>query len=250
MKIRALIVDDEPLARRLINKYCEDSGMVEVVGQAVNGLDALQKISDLEPQLLFLDIQMPGVTGLGMLEMIDEPPLIIFVTAYDEYAVKAFEKNAIDYLLKPVEYDRFVAAINRAFERLSSKELTKEYSAMIENLRKGTSPWIDNIPVKVKGDIVILKVDEILYFEALDDYVGIRVGTKKLLKKQTIKDLEKKLNPSKFIRIHRSFIINVKSLHKVITDEGGNYGVLLEDGTVLPVSRSGYRKLKSLTSSN
>lgn len=166
MKIKALIVDDEPLARRLINKYCEDSGMVEVVGQAVNGLDALQKISDLEPELLFLDIQMPGVTGLGMLKMIDEPPLIIFVTAYDEYAVKAFEKNAIDYLLKPVEYERFVAAIHRAQERQSSKKLTKEYSLMIENLRKGTSPWIDNIPVKVKGDIVILKVDEISYFEA------------------------------------------------------------------------------------
>ncbi|MBK7866627.1 MAG: response regulator [Ignavibacteriales bacterium] len=196
MKIRALIVDDEPLARRLINKYCEDSGMVEVVGQAVNGLDALQKISDLEPELIFLDIQMPGVTGLGMLEMIDEPPLIIFVTAYDEYAVKAFEKNAIDYLLKPVEYERFVAAIHRAHERQSSKELTKEYSLMIENLRKGTSPWIDNIPVKVKGDIVILKVDEISYFEALDDYVVIRVGTKKLLKKQTLKILRRNLTPT------------------------------------------------------
>lgn len=244
MKIKALIVDDEPLARRLINKYCEDCGMVEVVGQAVNGLDALQKISDLEPQLIFLDIQMPGVTGLDMLEMIDDPPLIIFVTAYNEYAVKAFEKNAIDYLLKPVEYERFVAAIHRALERQSSKELTKEYSLMIENLRKGNSPWINNIPVKIKGDIVILKVEEISYFEALDDYVGIRVGTKKILKKQTLKNLEKKLNPTKFIRIHRSFIINVKSLHKVINEEGGNYGVLLEDGTVLPVSRSGYRNLK------
>lgn len=246
MKIKALIVDDEPLARRLINKYCEDCGMVDVVGQAVNGLDALQKISDLEPELLFLDIQMPGVTGLGMLEMIDEPPLIIFVTAYDEYAVKAFEKNAIDYLLKPVEYDRFVAAIHRAQSRQSSKKLSKEYSLMIENLRKGPSPWIVSIPVKVKGDIVILKVDEISYFEALDDYVGIRIGTKKLLKKQTLKNLEKRLNPSKFIRIHRSFIINVKSLNKVITESGGNYSVLLADGTVLPVSRSGYQKLKEI----
>jgi two-component system LytT family response regulator len=247
MKIRALIVDDEPLARRLISKYCNDSGLIEVVGEAVNGIDALQKISDLEPHLLFLDIQMPGVTGLGMLEMIDDPPLIIFVTAYDEYAVKAFEQNAIDYLLKPVEYARFVAAVKRASERHVSKNLTEEYSHIIENFRKGNSPWINNIPVKVKGDIVILKVDEILYFEAMDDYVVIRVGTKKILKKQTLKNLEEKLDPSKFIRIHRSYLINRSSLHKIITESNGNYGVLLTDGTVLPVSKTGYRNLKNFT---
>jgi two-component system LytT family response regulator len=246
MKLRALIIDDEHLARLLVKKYCIDCGMIEIVGQATNGFEALQLINDLKPDIIFLDIQMPGLTGFGLLELIDEPPFIVFVTAYDEFAVKAFEKNAVDYLLKPVEYDRFFEAVKKADERVSAKIISKNLTDNLTQLRKDFAPFISSISVKDKGNIVIIKIDDITYFEAMDDYVSIHFKDKKLLKKETLKNLEEKLDPTVFVKIHRSFLINIRFLDKILGDGGENYRAILKNGAQLSVSKSGLQKLKSI----
>ena len=245
MMLRALIVDDEPLARALLRKYCSDSGIVEVAGEAVNGNDALEKIDQLKPDLVYLDIRMPGISGISIPDLLEDPPLIIFTTAYDEYAVKAFEKNALDYLLKPVEYDRFLAATQKASEKLASDKLIKEYRENLSELNSGAGNYVTTISVKHKGDIVLIKTADITCFEAMDDYVTIHVKGRKYMKKVTLKALEGKLDPVIFTRIHRSFIVNLTSAEKLTKDSEGAGILLLHDGSTLPVSASGMNNLKN-----
>ncbi len=248
MKLKALIVDDESLARSLVKKYCIDSGIVEVAGEARNGMEALSLINELQPDVVFLDIQMPGISGLELLELLETPPFIIFVTAFDEFAVKAFEKNAVDYLMKPVEYERFIDAVNKLISRIAVKNINSEYAASLENLRKDTAPFISTISVKDKGDFVIIKVEDILFFEAMDDYVAIHTKNKKFLKKGTLRNLEEKLDGKIFSRIHRSIILNLSFLDKVLNDGNENYRVILKNGSELPVSRTGFKNLKTIIS--
>ncbi len=243
--LRALIVDDEPLARALIRKYCIDSGLVEVAGEAGNGIEALQKIEELNPDLVYLDIQMPGITGIALPDLIDEPPMIIFTTAYDEYAVKAFEKNALDYLLKPVDYDRFMSATQKASEKLASDRLLDDYRKGLAELNSGTGTYLTTIAVKHRGDIVLIKTTDITHFEAMDDYVTIHLKGKKYLKKGTLKALEGKLDPAGFVRIHRSYIVNLTFADKLKKDSEGSDVLLMNDGTTLPVSASGLGNLKN-----
>ncbi len=243
--LRALIVDDEPLARALIRKYCSDSGIVEVAGEAGNGNEALKKIDELKPDLVYLDIQMPGISGIALPDLLDDPPMIIFTTAYDEYAVKAFEKNALDYLLKPVEYDRFVSATQKASEKLASDLLLEDYRKGLTELNSGTGAYLSSIAVKHKGDIMIIKTAEISHFEAMDDYVTLHLKGKKYLKKGTLKALEGKLDPAVFVRIHRSYIVNLAFADKLKKDTEGSGILLLTDGTTLPVSASGLGNLKN-----
>ncbi len=248
MNLKALIVDDESLARSLVRRYCLDSGIVDVAGEATNGIEALKLINELQPDVVFLDIQMPGISGLGLLELLEDPPFIIFVTAYDEFAVKAFEKNAVDYLLKPVEYERFVDSVNKLIDRIAVRNINSEYAASLENLRKETAPFVSTISVKEKGDFIIIKVEEILFFEAMDDYVAINTKNKKFLKKGTLRNLELKIDPKQFCRIHRSFILNLDFLYKVLNDGNENYRVILKNSGELPVSRSGFKILKTIIS--
>lgn len=243
--LRALIVDDEPLARALIRKYCKDSGVIEVVGEAGNGNEALKKIEELRPDLVYLDIQMPGISGIALPDLIDDPPMIIFTTAYDEYAVKAFEKNALDYLLKPIEFDRFLFATQKAAEKLASDRLLADYRKGLAELKSVTGTYITTIAVKHKGDIIILKTADITHFEAMDDYITIHLKGKKYLKKGTLKALEGKLDPAVFVRIHRSFIVNLFFADKLKKDVEGSDTLLMLDGSALPVSSSGLANLKN-----
>lgn len=243
--LRALIVDDEPLARALIRKYCNDSGMVEVAGEAGNGNEALQKIEELKPDLVYLDIQMPGISGIALPDLIEDPPMIIFTTAYDEYAVKAFEKNALDYLLKPIEYDRFIFATQKATEKLASDQLLADYRKGLAELNSATGAYLTTIAVKHKGDIIILKTANITHFEAMDDYVTIHLKGKKYLKKGTLKALEGRLDPAVYVRVHRSFIVNLAFADKLKKDAEGSDTLLMLDGSPLPVSSSGLANLKN-----
>lgn len=245
MILRALIVDDEPLARSLIRKYCSDSGVIEVAGEAANGTEALEKIEGLKPDLVYLDIRMPGVSGISIPDILEDPPLIIFTTAYDEYAVQAFEKNALDYLLKPVEYERFLGATLKASEKLASEKLLREYRENLNELNNGTGNYLTTISVKHKGDLLLLKTADISYFEAMDDYVTIHMTEKKYLKKVTLKALEGKLDPAVFTRIHRSFIVNLSYAEKLKKDAEGSDILLLKNGLPLPVSASGLTNLKN-----
>ncbi len=245
MMLRALIVDDEPLARSLLMKYCSDSGVIEVAGEATNGTEALEKIEELNPDLVYLDIRMPGVSGISIPDMLEEPPLIIFTTAYDEYAVPAFEKNALDYLLKPVEYERFLSATQKASEKLASQKLLREYRENLSELNSGTGNYLTTISVKHKGDILLLKTADITHFEAMDDYVTIHLKEKKYMKKVTLKGLGGKLDPAVFARIHRSFIVNLSYAEKLTKDPEGSDILLLKNGLPLPVSASGLNNLKT-----
>jgi two-component system LytT family response regulator len=233
---KAIIIEDEPLARDLIKNYLANEDDIELIGEFDNGFSGLKAINELKPDLVFLDVQMPKLTGIELLELLDEFPKIIFTTAYDEYAIKAFELNATDYLLKPFSKERFSQALNKVREKSSDiGELKKHISE---------TKQLDKIVVKSNDKIDIIQLNEILYFEAQDDYVMIYTKTGKFLKYETMKYLEEHLDVSKFIRIHRSFIINVNEMQKIEKFGKDNYQVILSGNINLSVSRSRYQDLK------
>ncbi|MCB9360664.1 MAG: LytTR family transcriptional regulator DNA-binding domain-containing protein [Flavobacteriales bacterium] len=236
MKLKAIIIEDEPLARDLIKNYLANENDIDLIGEFDNGFSGLKAINELKPDLVFLDVQMPKLTGIELLELLDEFPKIIFTTAYDEYAIKAFELNAVDYLLKPFSKERFSQSLNKV----------REKSSDISELKKHVSETkqLDKIVVKSNDKINIIPLNEILYFEAQDDYVMIYTKTGKFLKYETMKYLEEHLDKSKFIRIHRSYIINVNELQKIEKFGKDNYQVILSGNINLSVSRSRYQHLK------
>jgi two-component system LytT family response regulator len=243
MTINTLIVDDEELARLLLKESLKEIPQINVVGEAENGFDALKLIADKKPQLIFLDVQMPKLTGLEMLELLDEKPEIIFITAFDQYALQAFEQNAVDYLLKPFTTKRLKDAIKRAEERLQSGEQSHQPIALQEKLRKGNDA-IDRIVVKTGKKIRIIPVEEIHYLQAEDDYVSIHLDHEKHLKQKTMKYYESHLDPKDFVRIHRSYIVRIQFVDSIELYEKDSYIVKLKDGKTLPVSKSGYVKLR------
>lgn len=241
--IRTIIIDDEKLSRELIKKYLEENSEIELIAECSNGFEGVKSINELKPDLVFLDIQMPKLSGFEMLELIDNFPQIIFSTAYDEFAIKAFEVNAVDYLLKPYTKERFQEAINKISERLRKNISTKE---ILEDLNENTfDNKIKKIAVNKGGNIVFIDYEDIIFIEAQDDYVRLVTAKGKFLKKRTMKFYEDKLPSSEFVRIHRSSIVRIDKIEKLEKYDKDNYKLVLKDGSKLSVSRSGYNSLKS-----
>ena len=240
--ISTLIIDDEAPARDLIRHYLQDYADILITGEADNGFDALKIIKETNPQLIFLDIQMPKLTGFEMLELIDELPHIIFSTAYNQYAIRAFELNAIDYLLKPYSKERFDTAIQKALSKIRAGVVAP---SKLQTLQAGLpSPEkLARIAVKDRQQIHIIAMNDLNYMEADGDYVKLHTDKGVYLKEKTMKYFELNL-PSQFVRIHRSFIVNVDKVAKIGLYEKENYRVYLKDGTALKAGSNGYRALK------
>lgn len=242
-KIRTIIVDDEAPAREIIRHYLKELEEIEIVAECSDGFSGLKTISSVKPDLVFLDIQMPRLTGIEMLEVMTEKPVIIFSTAYDQFALKAFELNAIDYLLKPFPKRRFIEAVNKAIEKIRSGSETKEPSQLLEKKPEAAAP-VNRIVVRKGNAINLIPVDQVKYVEAQDDYVMIHHASGKALKQQTMKFYEDNLPSKDFVRIHRSYIVRVQEINRIEPYEKDNHVAVLKTGEKLPVSRSGYKHLK------
>jgi len=225
-KVRVLIVDDEPPARRNIAMLLEDDADVEIVGECGSGQDAIAATRKLRPDLLFLDVQMPESDGFDVLEMLGRelPPAIVFVTAYDQYALRAFEAGALDYLLKPFENSRFYRALARAKEK-------------IELARRNVAAKIDHLVIKSVGQVSFVRISDIDWIEAADYYAGVHVGARTHLLRRSLADLEQELESSMFCRVHRSAIVNVDRVRTLQLNSNGEYNVVLENGSELRLSR-------------
>ena len=241
--IRSVIIDDEPLARSLLKEYLDDIGGIKILGEFDNGFDGLKGISDLKPDLVFLDIQMPKLNGFEMLELLDKIPNIIFITAYDQYAVRAFERNAVDYLLKPFSLERLGTAIEkvRKFDD-ASKEQNHLKNLISDHNKEQIS--IDRIAVKTGTKIKIIYTDEIQYLEAQDDYVMIHTQEGKFLKQNTMKYFEEYLPPKYFVRVHRSYLVRLDFIEQIELYEKDSFIIKLKNKETIPVSRSGYNRLR------
>ncbi|MDB5272324.1 MAG: DNA-binding response regulator [Chitinophagaceae bacterium] len=242
--LRILIIDDEPLARELIRSFLSAYPQMEVIGECVNGFDGLKAIQELKPDVIFLDVEMPKVNGLEMLELVEELPLVIFTTAYQEHAIKAFELNALDYLLKPFTKERFKKSIDKIEERQKHKP---EENARLKKLAEETiqpAHTLERVVVKTVTSMKVIPVADIVYIEAQDDYAMIHTSEGKFLKQQTMKHFEQALPAGQFIRIHRSYIINVQEMMRIEPYEKNGYQIILKGNIALPVSRNGYSLLK------
>lgn len=242
--LKAIIVDDEDLARSLIREYLAAHPGIEIAAECANGFDAVKAVSDLKPDLMFLDIQMPKLSGFEVIELLDEPPAVIFVTAFDQYAVRAFDVHAVDYLLKPFGRERFDEAVGHAVQRLRSRIPAKTKTAVEE--AKPAGQLLERILIKEGSKVIILPAEKVDYIEAQDDYIAVRSDGKSHLKMQRLAALEAQLDPRRFVRIHRSYILNIDRLSKIELYAKDSRTAVLKDGTQLPVSRTGYDKLKEL----
>ena len=245
-EIKVIIIDDERLAREIVKNYLNEHEEVEIAAECQNGLEGVKAIAEFKPDIIFLDIQMPKITGFEMLELIDEKPVIIFTTAYDQYAINAFEVNATDYLLKPFAYDRFDEALNKAFEKIKLKQTDETAIKKIIEHNESNDEILDRIIIKNNQKIEILPVDELLYLEAQDDYVQVVTQKGKFLKQKTLKYFEEHLNPSDFIRVHRGYIVSIDKIKRLELFEKETHKLHLSDGSKIPVSKSGYGKLKEI----
>jgi two-component system LytT family response regulator len=240
--LRAMIVDDEELARGFLREMLSTHPDIVVAAECPNGFEAVKAIGETHPDLLFLDVQMPKLDGFEVLELIDPGPVVIFVTAYDQYAMRAFDAHAVDYLLKPFSRERFEVALERARLRLGEQRprvsLTAEARA---GMRPAEHPR--RIVVKDGPRVHVIPLDKLDYAEAQDDYVALHSGGKSYLKQQPIADLESLLDPERFVRIHRSTIVNLERVARIEPYGKESRIAILADGTRLPVSRSGYARL-------
>jgi two-component system LytT family response regulator len=244
LKIRTLIIEDEELARKLLRTYLSDYPELEILGECENGFEGVKSINELKPDLIFLDIQMPKITGFEMLELIDHHPGIIFTTAYDQYALKAFEYNTADYLLKPFSKDRLQGAIEKVKEKLAKQTDHEDIVEKINNYPR--EEFLDRIVVKDRHKIHIIPADQIRYIESLDDYVLIYTHDGRFMKQKTMHYFESALDPHNFSRIHRSYIVRVDQIAQLQQYEKESYIAILHDKTKLKVSKSGYKNLKEM----
>ncbi len=240
--IKTIIVEDEKLARDLIKDYLQNHEDFEIIGEYEDGFSGLKAINEMKPDLIFLDIQMPKLTGFEMLEVLEHHPAIIFTTAYDQYALKAFEHNTLDYLLKPYSKDRFDEAVGKARVRVQSGD-TGSISRLVEH-RDEQEDEIHRVVVKSRSRISVIPVVDIIYLEAQDDYVMIYTLQSKHLKQKTMKFFETHLPVGDFVRIHRSYIVKLSEIAQMQLYEKESYIVILKNGVKLPVSKSGLPKLK------
>lgn len=237
--IKALLIDDETLARENIKNHLKAFDEIEVIGECKNGFEAFKAIDEQRPDLVFLDIQMPKINGFELLELIEEKPALIFTTAFDEYALKAFETGAVDYLLKPFSRERFMRAVKKSLRQNGQNK-----SQSVTDYTRDMPERQNRIVVKSGSEIQIIPVDQIHYIQADDDYVKICTAQRKHLKNTTMKFLEESLNPKLFIRIHRSYIINTNELTKIEPYKKNSYLAILKSGAQIPISRSGFVELK------
>ncbi|MGK9475180.1 LytR/AlgR family response regulator transcription factor [Melioribacter sp. OK-6-Me] len=245
-KIKALIVDDEKLARDIVAEYLSDYEEFEIVGECSNGFEAIKMLNEVKPDLIFIDIQMPKITGFEMLELIDEPPAIIFTTAFDQYAIKAFEVNAVDYLLKPFSKERFKAALEKAKMYIGNKSELLNKLNKLKEADKEKGEWLERVVLKHNSKILIIPANEIIYIEAQDDYVMLHTERGKFLKQKTMRWFEKNLNSDNFLRLHRSFIARLDAIVQLEPYEKESYKAILKNGDKISVSKSGYQRLKKL----
>ena len=245
-RIRAVVVDDEALSRALILEYLAAHPDVEIVAECADGFEAVRAVAELQPDLIFLDVQMPKLDGFEVLELIgsDIDVDVIFVTAYDSYALRAFEVHAVDYLLKPFSAERFAEALDEARGRMARAERVPAARVVASVQAPGTH--LERVLIRAGSRVDVIPVGRIDYVRARDDYIGFMVGGRELLKQQTLGDLESRLDPGRFVRIHRSCILNLDRLARLDLATRHSHMAVLKDGTELPVSRSGYARLNEL----
>jgi two-component system LytT family response regulator len=244
-KIRVVIVDDEDLARQVIREMLKPHAEIEVVAECANGFDAVRTVAEQKPDLIFLDIQMPKLDGFEVLELIGNDFAVIFATAYDEHALRAFEVHAVDYLLKPFRSERFNEALLRGKERIG-KKMPAAAPEELAAAARGRGQYVERIVVKDGTRVQIIPVAKLDYAEAQDDYVALASVGKKYLKQQTISSLEASLDPKSFVRVHRSYLVNLERVTRLEPYGKDTHVVILSDGARLPVSRAGYARLKEL----
>lgn len=254
-KFRAVIVDDEELARQVLREFLSEHAEIEIAAECANGFEAVKSVTELKPDLVFLDVQMPKLDGFEVLELIGTSAAVVFVTAHDNYAIRAFEVHAVDYLLKPFGCDRFEAALTRAKGRLSSPS-SAAISSSAQPAQPAPSPsdlaaaarppaqYLDRIPVRDGTKVFIIPIAKLDYAEAQDDYIALCSESNKHLKQQTISSLESALDPSRFLRIHRSYLVNLERVARIEPYGKDSHVAVLHNGTQLPVSRAGYARLR------
>lgn len=245
MNIRTLIVDDEPLARERVKRFLRDESDISLVGECGNGREAIKAIREKDPDLVFLDIQMPEKNGFEVIRSLGEKelPTVVFVTAYDQYALQAFDVHALDYLLKPFNRDRIHRAVARAREQIEHRKLgnlDERLTSLIADLKNGKK-YLERLVVKSVGRVFFLKTDEIDWIEAAGNYVKLHVGRDSHMIRETMNGIEGKLDPDKFLRIHRSTVVNIDRIKELHPMFSGDYAVILRDGKELALSRN-YRE--------
>lgn len=244
MTKRVLIIDDEPLARMVVREYLQGFPQIEVLGECGDGFEGIKAVNQHKPDLIFLDVQMPKINGFEMLELLDQRPAVVFATAFDEYAIKAFEAHAVDYLLKPFSKERFEMAVNK-FLAASPAQAVKP----TEDLLEGGSVSIaqqERIVVKTGTKVKIIPVQDVLYLEADDDYVSVHTAEGSYLKNKTMGFFEQTLDPRHFVRVHRSYIVAIAEITRIDPYEKDAHLAILRSGAKIPVSKSGYVKLKQV----
>jgi two-component system LytT family response regulator len=245
--IRMIIVEDEKPARDLLKAYLSNISDVELIGEYDNGFDGLKAINESTPDAIFLDVQMPKLTGFEMLEVLDHHPEVIFTTAFDQYAIQAFEQNAVDYLLKPFSRERFNGAMAKLKERLAKQGEKENEKSGLEKIRihlADNDEKLHRVVIKKSGKIHVISTNDILFLEAQDDYVMVYTVEGKFLKQQTMKYFEKHLDSEQFVRVHRSYIANISCIERIEPYEKTNYILILKEGHKVPVSRNGMQVLK------
>jgi two-component system, LytTR family, response regulator len=241
--LRAIIIDDEPLARSIVKEYLQYIPDIELVGECNDGFEGVKSIMQHQPDLIFLDIQMPKINGFEMLELIEQKPAVIFTTAFDEYAMKAFETHAVDYLLKPFNKERFDKAVEKFLRQTPAQKQNTE--TLLQSV-SGIPAQTERVVVKTAGKIKIIPVLEIQYLEASDDYVKIHTKDGAFLKNKTMGFFENTLDANQFVRTHRSYIVNVQEVTRIDPYEKENHLAILRSGARIPVSKAGYAKLRAV----
>ena len=243
--IKTVIIDDEALGRKIIREYLEFHPDVQIVAECKDAHEALKAIDAHHPDLLFLDIQMPEVDGFELLSMLDEIPYVIFSTAYDEYALWAFEVNAVDYLLKPIVQDRFDGALDRVRRAIRKSESLDRIEKLVHGMAR-TDAYPERFLVKETGKIIIVLVEEILWIEAMEDYVNLYTEKGVYTIHQTMASLEERLNPVSFIRVHRSRIVNLDGVKEIQSWTDGRMKCHMKDGQEIVTSRAGAKRVKKM----
>jgi len=243
---RVLLIDDEPLARMVVLEYLQDfKDRIEVLGECNDGFEGLKAIQQHQPDLIFLDVQMPKINGFEMLELVENPPAVIFTTAFDEYAIKAFETHAVDYLLKPFSKDRFNKAVEKFLAQKPVEQPAKQTESLLEAAAQSPAQH-ERIVVKTGTKVKIIPVADVEYLEADDDYVSVHTKEGSFLKNKTMSFFEQTLDADQFVRVHRSYIIKIQDITRIDPYEKDAHIAILKSGAKIPVSKTGYAKLKQV----
>ncbi len=243
--LRAIIADDEELARRILREYLSKESDIEIAAECPNGFEAVKSVNELRPDVLFLDVQMPKLDGFEVLELVEPEVAVVFVTAFDQYAMKAFDAAAVDYLLKPFTTDRFRAALERVRARLATAAPTPP-PRDLKLAARAPGEYVERLVVKDGPRVHVIPAARLDYAEAQDDYVALRSEGKNWLKQQTISSLESALDPRRFLRAHRSFLVNMERIARVEPNTKDTWLAILRDGSKIPMSRAGYSRFREL----